>query len=204
MKIKFQLLLVICVFSLTRVLFTGEKKVSQKQIQDYKFSEQNRPNFGVKNPFKGFSVFNFFPTYPGSKEQSEKINALMKKELEKIGVVKKLDLEVKNKEGEEGIDLSPFDINSSLIYEIKNLVSLDGKDIGFVRASLNFESSASILKTKQECSVYLWSSNCFLKGSTSKDLESLVAQSLDYLMKDFSESFSSANDNKPIFQVVTP
>jgi hypothetical protein len=194
---------VVC-FCLFTTLQAEVKQPSQKEIQKLIFMQQNRPNFAGENPLKGFSEFIFFLMYPGSKSQSEKIDLLIKKELEKIGGVKTFELEVKNKDGEVGIDLSPFDKGVSLIYEIKNLTSLDGKDTGFVRASLNLESRVSILKTKQDCSPYLWSSNCFLKGNTEKGLEKLVTQSFAYLMKDFSESYKSANSEKPIFNVYTP
>ena len=166
---------------------------------------QNRPNFGEENPLKGFSMFNFFPMVPTSnKDQSGKVWVLIKKELEKIGTVKSLELINENKEGGKEVDLSSFDIGSNLTYEIKNLVSLNGKETGFVRASLNFESRVDVLKTKQACSVYLWSSNCFLKGNVQKDLEKLVIESLDYLMQDFLESYRSANSSKPFFHVVEP
>lgn len=206
MKMHFKkVLLVICFFSLIPNLEAELKKPSPQEIQRYVFMQQNRPNFGVENPLKGFSAFNLFSMVPASnKAQSDKIGVLIKKELEKIGTVKKIELITKNKEGEEGIDLSPFDIGANLIYEIKNLASSDGKNTGIVRASLNFESRVNILKTKQECSVYLWSSNCFLKGNTEKDLEKLVIESLAYLMRDFSESYRSANSNKPLFNIVEP
>lgn len=206
MNIQFKnSLFVICFLSLTIALQAEVRKPSPQEIQSYIFTEQNRPNFSVENPLKGFAAFNFFLMYPApDKIQSKKIALLIKRELEKNGVVKKLELETKNKDGVEGIDLSPFDISSTLTYEVRNLISLDGKDTGFVRASLSFESRVSILKTKQECSPYLWSSNCFLKGNTEKDLESLVLQSLIYLMRDFSESYGSMNSSKPIFNLYTP
>ncbi len=190
-----------CVFA---TLQAEVKQPSQKEIQSFIFMQQNRPNFAEDNPLKGFSEFVFFPMYPGSKSQSEKIDLLIRKELEKIGGVKKVELEVKNKDGEVGIDFSPFDKGASLVCEIRSLISIDGKDTGFVRASLNLESRVSILKTKQDCSPYLWSSNCFLKGDTEKDLEKLVMQSFAYLMQDFSESYKSVNSEKPIFDVYTP
>ena len=204
MKIHFtKALLVTCFFSLN--LDAELKKPAPEEIQKYVLAEQNRPNFGVENPLKGFPAFNFFSMVPTfNKAQSDKTRVLIKKELEKIGTVKKLELITKNKEGEEGIDLSPFDIWSSLTYEIKNLSSLDGKDTGFVRASLNFESRVDILKTKQSCSPYLWSSNCFLMGNTEKDLEKLVVESLTYLMQDFSASYHAVNSNRPLFNIVEP
>ncbi len=206
MKIRIiKFLFAVCVFSFTITLQAEVYKPSPQEIQKYLFAEQNRPNFGVENPLKGFLAFNFFPMVPAfDKAQSDKIRVLIKKELEKIGTVKKIELIAKNKEGEEGIDLSPFDIDSNLIYEIKKLASSDGKDTGFVRASLSFESRVDILKTKQSCSPYLWSSNCFLKGNTEKDLEKLVIESLVYLMRDFSESYRAANSDKPLFNIVGP
>lgn len=206
MKTHFKkVLLVICFFSLIPNLEAELKKSSPEEIQKYLFAEQNRPNFGIENPLKGFPAFNFFPMVPAfDKAQADKIGVLIKKELEKIGAVKKIELITKNKEGEEGIDLSPFDIDSNLIYEIKNLASSDGKDTGFIRASLTFKSRVDILKTKQSCSPYLWSSNCFLKGNTEKNLEKLVVESLAYLMRDFSESYRDVNSDKPLFNIVGP
>jgi hypothetical protein len=198
---KTSLVIFFCLFT---TLQAELKQPSQKEIQNLIFMQQNRPNFGLENPLKGFSEFVFFSMYPGSKSQSEKIDLFIKKELEKIGQIKKVELEVKNKDGEFGIDLSPFDQGASLTYEIRNLTAIDGKDTGFVRASLNLESRVSVLKTKQDCSPYLWSSNCFLKGSSGKDLEKLVMQSFTYLMQDFSESYKSANSEKPIFNLYTP
>ena len=204
MKIIFRRFLsVVCLFSFMGPLRAEIKQPSAKEIQSFLFMQQNRPDFGDNNPLKGFPTFNVFLMHPGSKAQSEKIDILVKKELEKNGIVKKLELEVKNKAGEVGVDLSPFDIGSSLIYEIRNLMSDDGERLGVIRASLNFKARVDVLKTKQDCSPYLWSSNCFLKGNTEKDLEKLVAQSLTYLMQDFSESYKSANSEKPVFNVYT-
>jgi hypothetical protein len=206
MKIGFvRFFVIIYVFSSTIMLQAKMNKPSPQEIQSYLFAEQNRPSFGMENPLKGFSTFIFFPMYPaGNKNLSDKIGLLIKKELEKIGSVNKIELETKDENGVEGIDLSPFALASALIYQIRNLPSLDGKETGFVRASLSFESRVNIVKTKQNCSPYLWVSNCFLKGNTEKDLDKLVLQSLAYLMRDFSESYSSANSDKPIFNLYSP
>jgi hypothetical protein len=206
MKLEFaKFFIIVWAFSSTMMLQGKTSKPSPEEIQRYLFAEQNRPNFSIENPLKGFSEFIFFPMYPtGNKNLSDTIGLLVKKELEKIGSVKKIDLETKNENGVEGIDLSPFDLGATLIYQIRNLLSLDGKETGFVRASLSFESQVNIVKTKQDCRPYLWSSNCFLKGNTEKGLDTLVLQSLTYLMRDFSESYSSANSNKPIFSLYAP
>ncbi len=206
MKMHFKKVLsVICFFSLLSNLEAELKKPSPQETQNYVSMQQNRPNFISGNPLKGFSAFNFFSMVPAfNKAQSDKVGVLIKKELEKIGSVKNLELEVKDKNGKEGVDLSSFDLGSSLIYEIKNLTSLEGNGTGFVRASLSFESRVTVFKTNQSCSSYLWASNCFLKGNTEKDLEKLVVQSLAYLMQDFSQSYVSVNSDKPLFNICGP
>lgn len=164
---------------------------------------QDMPRLTVENPLKGFSDFVLVSMVPvSSKTQADKVNALVEKELNKFGKVSKISLLVKTDQG-EAVDFSEFNADS-LIYEIKNVTDANGKELPFVRATLNLRSQVLIDKTKQDYSPYIWSGDCFLPGKTQKDLEKLVSQSLSSLLQKFAANYSAANTDKPLFKLYTP
>lgn len=176
------------------------KKLSDKELMQWVYNEQDIPMFGTGNPLKGFSKFIFYSRFYASKDLADKVHVVIEKVLSQYGDVEKINLQVKTDKG-SAVDFSKFDAGASLIYEIKNLSSIDGKDLGIVRASLNLTTSVTIDRTKKESDPYIWTNNCFLKGDINKNLESLVSQSLNYLLKAFSITYSSVNSEKPLFQI---
>lgn len=162
---------------------------------------QDRPSPLMHNPIKGLSHFLFFPMYPAkNKEVADKIFVLVKSKLNQYGLVsqKKMTAEV---EGGQAIDLSVLKCDATLIYKIDALQDIFGKDTGLVRASLNLDSAVEVIKTKETCNPYIWSANCFLKGSLKKEEERLVSQSLDYLLNQFLVAYQLVSDQKPHFEL---
>lgn len=168
------------------------------------FDTQDMPRLIGDNPLKGFTDFLLIPLIPASsKTQADKISALVKKELMKYGNVSNVSLTVNTDKG-EAIDFSQFNTGNTLVYEIKNVMSLNGKELPFVRATLNLRSNVTIDKTKQNSNSYIWSSSCFLPGKTQKDIDALVSQSLDSLLQRFAANYSSVNTDKPLFKLYSP
>ena len=174
----------------------ADQRPTKQQVIDYCNIKQDSPN--SENPLQGISIFIFSARFPANKAVYDKISSLLKNELSKYGTVRSTKMLVQ-KEKDEAIDVTGFDEGVFLIYDIENVLSIDGKNLGIVRASLSLQSSIQILKTKQECFPYIWSRNCFLKGNTNKNIEKLFMKSLDYLMCLFLNSYLTSNTNKPIF-----
>ncbi len=176
------LLIMISFCNAADIAMEANEVKSQEKGQKLAYNGQDRPNFGAESPLKGVSKFIFFPLCPtANKPLSDKINALVEKELKNLGAVKPAPLSVKGDE----IDFGALDFSARLIYEIKNVSSIEGTDLGVVRASLNLDTGVEITKTKQSSNPYVWSANCFLPGSVEKDLDKLVAQSLNSLLQSF-------------------
>lgn len=182
----------LCVFAQAE-----EKPVSKKEILNYLSRDQDRVRSAdiLKNLSEFIFLSGFYADKPAT---ADKVHAVIRKELAKFGEVNACSILVKTKEG-DAVDLSSFDVGVTLHYRIQDLYSLEGKKLGIVRASLNLDTQVEVLKTKIEGSPYIWSSNCFLKGSVEKNIEKLVAESINHLMKEFSDSYSSVNQNKPVF-----
>lgn len=119
---------------------------------------------------------------PARTNDAESVFKLVENELKQYGQVDKSKI-LKKTDQDEVIDLSVFNKGVTLIYAIENLTDLNGKELGVVRASLNMTTAVEIEKTKQISSPCIWSSNCFLKGSTD---------------------YSSVNPQKPIFDLQGP
>ncbi len=99
-------------------------------------NEQDMHNSDRETALKGFVSFIFFGMVPAStKELSDKLNRQIEKELKKYGNVTPLKLLVKTEKGDV-VDLSEFSSGNCLIYTIKNVDLLDGKNPRIVRASL--------------------------------------------------------------------
>lgn len=178
-------------------------QVAIKEEIQIAYDPQDRPNLTAQNPLKGFSKFIFFPMIPARTNDAESIFKLVENELQQYGQVDKSKILKKTNQGEV-IDLSVFKTGVTLIYEIENLTDLNGKELGVVRASLNMTTAIEIEKTKQISRPYIWSGNCFLKGSTEKDLETITSQSLSNLLGQFMSSYSLVNTTKPIFDLQGP
>lgn len=168
-----------------------------------KFTTQDQPSLFVNNPFKGFSKFIFSPIIPSNINEAASIFQLVENELKHFGQVDKSKI-LKTTSHGEVIDLTLLNIGASLMYEIENLTDLNGLEVGVVRASLNFTTAVEIQKTKQRSRPYIWSCNCFLRGNTEKDLQRLVSESLNHLLWQFILTYSSVNEQIPIFDLQEP
>jgi hypothetical protein len=165
------------------------------------YNSQDGRNPEIDNPIKGLTTFLFFPMCPAKdKKMADNIFALIEKKLSAYGQVNKARIFVQTDQG-EAIDLSVFKTGVTLIYEIENIKDIKGNDTGFVRASLNLYTAIEIVKTKEICRPYIWSSNCFLKGSTQKNTENLISLSLDNLLAQFISTYRLANTDKPVFEL---
>lgn len=148
---------------------------------------------------KGFSKFVVFPMIPSSnKTLTDKLNTLVEQALSKEGKVNKMTLIVETPTG-EAIDLSGLRGDGTLIYEINNVLSPEGKDLDIIKASLSLSTNVTSTKTKGEGTAILWSSECYIKGNVQKDAESLVSKSIDLLLKKFDETYKKVNSDKPTF-----
>ena len=180
-------------------LSTGHSTMIQNETILY--NDQDRPSPLIDNPVKGLSRFLFFPMTPAKdKAMADRIFTLVEKKLSALGQVNKTSILVNTDQG-EAIDFSVFSIGTTLVYLIQDLKDLSGKDTGFIRASLNLSAAVQVVKTNNTCSPYVWSCNCFLKGSTQENLEDLVSKSLDDLLKQFSESYKLVNSDNPVFEL---
>jgi hypothetical protein len=94
---------------------------------------------------KKFHAFIFFPLVSaGSEEKAKKIQAIVLRELKKIGQVVPKELMHGN-----SIDLSLFSDAPSLVFKIENIQDLNGKNLSIMKASLAVSSSIKIFKTDQ-------------------------------------------------------
>lgn len=162
------------------------------------YNDQDRESLASGNPLKGLNKYSFSSRFFATKTLADKINSIAETELKRIGTVDKKQMIVESDKG-KSVDLSGFNLGSMLIYEIKNVTDLNGKELGFVRASLNLSAPVLIETTKKQCSSYIWSCNCFLEGDVNKNLETLVSKSLNYLLNQFRINYTSVNSDKPVF-----
>lgn len=190
--------LVISTFS---SLFAEDVKMSPIVKTQNSYNIQDRPNPEIDNPIKGLTNFLFFPMYPAKdKKMADNIFVLVGKKLSQYGQVNQTKILVQTDQG-DAVDLSVFKTGVTLIYKIDDLKDLSGYDTGMVRASLNLYTAIEIVKTKVICRPYIWSCNCFIKGSTKKDVEKLISQSLDNLLAQFNSTYRLVNTDKPVFEL---
>ena len=148
----------------------------------------------VENSLKNLSNFTFFSITPLSYND---INSELKK-YGNINGVKIIDLT------DESIKFNDIDSDATILFEVKDVFSCDGKELPFVRASLNVQSRIVIKKNTEDCSAYIWSKNCFLPGNLDdKNTKDLVIRSLASLMNIFIENYSLPNPGKPTFNLVS-
>ena len=160
------------------------------------YQELGQSNISMN--LKGISEFVFMAGFTaGNKEETAKVNAILAKELSNIGKVMPSSILVK-KDKEDVIDLKGFD-KPLLCYQMAKLYSSDGKELDVVKASLTLSTSIEILDTKQKGSGVVWSKSCFMKGSAQKNIEEAVSQTFNFLIGEFSKSYSSVNSEKPLF-----
>lgn len=191
-----------CLLTLTAfsALAQAEVKPTTKQSQS-SYNIQDRPNPEIDNPIKGLTSFLFFPMYPAKdKKMADNIFALVEKMLSQYGQVNKTKILVETDQG-EAVELSVFKTGVTLLYKIQDVKDLSGSDTGMVRASLNLTTAIEVEKTKEICSPYIWSCNCFVKGSIKKDLEKLISLSLDKLLAEFNSTYNLVNTDKPVFEL---
>jgi hypothetical protein len=170
---------------------------SASQIAKIRTDDQDMPNTNENLELKGLSKFAFFALCPApTKQLSEKMESLVSKQLKRYGNLE--GLELMKKDG--AVDFSKL-TGATLLYEIKNVTDLEGKELGIIRASLNLSAFVLIEKTKEKSSCYLWSSSCFLQGDVNTNNEALIARSLEYLMEQFMQNYYAVNQNRPVFRL---
>lgn len=202
MKIDlFKVMLYTSLLTAFSFLSAKEKNISALTKNQNHYNAQDRRNPEIDNPIKGLTTFLFFPICSAKdKKMADNIFALVEKKLSAYGQVNKAKILVQTDKG-EAIDLSVFKTGVTLIYEIENIKDIKGNDTGLVRASLNLYTAIEIIKTKEICRPYIWSSDCFLKGSTQKNLENLISLSLDNLLALFISNYRLANTDRPVFEL---
>lgn len=165
------------------------------------YNPQDRPNLSSENPMKGLSKFLFFPMVPAAnKKAADQILISIEQALARIGKVHSSKI-IRADQGKKVLDLQPLATAVTLIYELNNVQDIAGKELGIVRASLNLTTTIQIQATKQFCGPYIWSSNCFFKGSVESHTQELVSASLGYLLNQFNTAFTEANAYPPTFDL---
>lgn len=198
-KCKYFLFLLGCVLSNFSITFL---KAEEKPTPGIRFAcnDQDMPCQSPEIALKNFSTFTFISIAPSL---SEKAQSLIVNELKKHGRATKLQLNIKTNK-EQGIDLSSLNSGATLIYEIREVSSIDGKELPFIRASLNMRTNVTIKKTAQEYSPYIWSQSCFMQGDLQKDTEKFISNSFSLLMQQFMSDYTSINSIKPEFNFYVP
>lgn len=171
-------------------------------IDKTRLDNQDMPSSALENPLKGLSKFLIiFKTPSVSKQETEKLKAVVETELKKYGTVN--DLSTLVKEG-EAFDFSKTSSDATLMYFIENVIELNGQETPLIRTSLNLSNRVTVSKTKQECFVYIWSNNCFSSADLKKNLNKIVQDTFSYQMKAFMTDYSSVNTDKPSFTFYLP
>ena len=162
--------------------------------------ESSKEEQKVGSPLQGFSTFVFSARFPADKDVADKVNPVVKDTLSLFGKVVPSSMLVQTDKG-EAIDLSGFAPGAFLTYEITDVVSLDGKKLGILQATLSLQVGVEIEKTKIESLSNIWFQSCFLKGNTEKRLEGSISRSLQHLMRVFLKDYSLENTGKPTFNL---
>ena len=152
------------------------------------------PNI-YKNPLRGLSSFTFFAVSPVAYDT-------IKAQLQKHALVNKIKI---FEETESGLHYNEVSLDPIITFDVKEICSLDGKNLPFIRASLNVESHIIVEKTKEKCDSYIWTKNCFIpEKAYQKNKQEMVTQSLEFLLELFIKDYTAANSTKPIFDLVDP
>jgi len=172
------------------------------------YGSQDRPDNKDEIPLKGLSTFNcFFYFFAPNREEDAKVNSLIVNQLEKFGVVVQNKLLVKTN-GREQIDLTRFGSSRpSLFFEIRNITSVEGKELPVIRGSLNIQAPVMLQKGYCFSSPYVWTNNCFLEGFFREKIEQSVTLALSQLLRQFQIDYSTANPShaeRPVFHIFLP
>jgi hypothetical protein len=149
---------------------------------------QDAPLTNFKNtPLKDWSAFVLSPLNslygPNHKEMLEKVEALAKKELEKIGEIKEIQAS-----DVRGLGMAANVLN----LEIQNVPNLPK----LLRLSLTLQTNVTINKTNQECSAYVWASSVFIEGEISAANEKPILKGAENLFQQFVNCYKASNPNK--------
>jgi|GEM_PF-5890192 len=161
----------------------------------WRIYSEDIPDAVSLNGFSKVIVFAMVPTL--DRVVSEKVNKVIEQSFSQIGEIHKIKTDLKAPAA-EGVDLSGFDGDGTLIYEI-HPITLSGKECDIVMATLTFYTNVTITKTKNEGNAVIWSSNYFINANLQKETEKLVSQSLNALLKTFAIKHTS--EQKLIFNL---
>ena len=201
---KFKILIFSIALSAFCTVIANQKKYEPALEQSRSINSQDMPSLLIDNPLKDLSTFTFVFMLPAApQEVMKKMKVWVETELKRYGKVSNLNLFTKEKAG-EGINLHQLDTDGTLIYDVRNIVDINGKELPIARASLNLKSAITINKTKQEATSYIWSNNCFSQLDLQKDLLKIIQDSVGYQIKEFMTDYSSSNANKPTFSIYIP
>ena len=174
---------------------------NSKNSSDYieyasKKNTQDMPRSSVdRNPLAGLSTFTFYSFSPVN---YDKINA----ELQKYAVVNKVNF---LEETSQGVEFNKISFDPLITFEVKEVCSIDGATLPFIRASLSVESRVIVEKTQKKCESYIWTKNCFVPGDAyGKHGQELVVKSLDFLLELFVKDYLEVNSGQPTFDFVDP
>jgi len=161
------------------------------------YMDSTESNVGID--LEGVSSFVFIPGFfAEDAKQADQIYELLKKDLSRLGQVTTVCL-LKTKNQENVVNLEGF-TGPILQYSLQELVSLEGRTLGIMKATLTLD--ASVQMTKKQMQVPIWTKSCFVKA-LSKPIEE-VALTFDFLMQDFYKDYSSVNKEKPLFRFCSP
>lgn len=178
----------VCTLITALLLGTGADDTSYQTAG--RVSYQDQPFVSSESPLKGFSQFVFFPfLHLLPKNEKTKTLQIIEDKLSKIGKVNRITLT-------PPYDLSIFDKGPSLCYELAPLDTADERSVSMLRASLNLAANVEIFKTRNDCTAYVWSKNCFLQGSMNDDIEASISKTMDQLLQAFTTSYKLANPSQ--------
>jgi|GEM_PF-4053837 len=146
-------------------------------------------------PLANNHSFSFIANTPAFGPLFNSVNIVIENELKKVGIVQRKEMLVQTDQG-EAVDLTGFNAKAFLVYEISDLLAIDGSSLGVIIASLKL--STSICKTR----ACIWSSDCYIKGDTKKELEKSVSETAHFLIQKFNADYSKYNKEKPHFNFV--
>ena len=169
-------------------------------VGNVKQSDSSQIRVNYENPLKGFSSFVFMAAFPSAtKQETDIVNADIKKCLSSFGKVIPSSLIAQTDENGEEVDFSGFAPGGFLHYEITDVTDVTGKKLDILKATLTFTTGVEICKTKKICMPVVWCQSCFPKGKTSKKMAGSISKSLTCLLEFFQKEYLSVNKEKPVF-----
>lgn len=154
---------------------------------------QDVPIFYSGNPLEGLSGFAVIPPYSIlNPEVNKKIEAVIEKELGRIGTVIKAKAE----------DVKGFGTGNILNIQIGRISKWNGGELPITRVTLNIETPVVISNTNVNSFPRVWSINDFLDSPLDMKSEDETVAAVQKLLKEFVKNYKFANPNqtqKPTF-----